>query len=166
MNWQVGQFLYDITRITADLDRNKNKLDGASICDILTLMYLLEEEGMFETKKANVSVDISDSETRGRTEITEGQNIDVVVNADGTKLLKEMLSKLFPDKIEEIEDVLSKRQERIAIRDYLLEALPQRKNSILKLFNEERGVDAMRRMAEIIEDVKNKRTRVTEEDIR
>ena len=127
--------------------------------DILTLMYLLDEEKeTFKTKKANIDVDISDGEKRGKTAIKKGGNVDVVIDADGTKLIREMLVNLFPEKSKEIEEVLVKRQERIEVRDYLLEVLPQKRESIFKLFNEERGVKVMKRMAEMIDDLKNNKS--------
>lgn len=157
---QDGKFLYDITRVTADLDRGKNKVDGASMNDILTLMYLLEEDGMLETKKANVNVDISNSEKRGQTVIGENGNVDVVVKADGTRLIREMLVTLFPEKEEEIEDVLDKRQERVNLRDFLLKNVPNQKESILKHWNGEHGVEVMRQMKDIIEVAKKRAEKI------
>ena len=158
-----GHFLYDITRVTADLDRGKNKVDGASMNDILTLIYLLEEDGMLETKKASVTVDISDSEKRGQTIIGKNGNVDVVNKADGKRLIREMLTTLFPEKKEEIEEVLTRRQERIDLRDFLLQSVPDYKESILKHWNGEHGVEVMRQMKDIIEAAKERAKRAGEE---
>ena len=152
---EYGKFLYDITRVTADLDRGKNRVDGASMNDILTLMYLLDD-GMLETKKASVTVDTSDLETRGQTVIGESGNVDVVTRADGTRLIREMLVTLFPGKEKEIEEVLAKRQERIDLRDFLLKSIPDYKDKILQHWNGEHAVEVMRQMKDIIEVAKQR----------
>ena len=155
---EKGQFLYDITRVTANLDRGKNKVDGASMNDILTLIYLLDEDGMFETKKASVDVDISQGKTRGQTIIGENGNVDVVTKADGTKLIREMLVNIFPGKEDEIEEVLAKRKERIETRDYLLEQLPDYKDRIFAHWNQEHAVEIMKKMKHLTEEAKKRAT--------
>lgn len=111
---QHGRFIYDITRVTADLDRKKNKTDGARINDILTLLYLSKGEKMFKTKKANVLVDISNEETRGRTEIKECRRedttINVVIEVDDDLAIREMLMTLFPGKEIYIKKVLKEKK--------------------------------------------------------
>lgn len=116
-NGEDGRFIYDITRVTADLDRRKNKVDGASMNDILTLLYLVGDKKMFKTKQANVLIDTSMKKTRGRTEIKEitdkTTSCNVVTSVEGDLILREMLTKLFPGQEEAIEAVLIERKERI-----------------------------------------------------
>ena len=151
-NGEYGDFIYRITRDTAKLDRWKNKVDGASMNDILTLMYL-DNENLFKTKKADVEVEV-DTETRGRTLVKNGTSIDVVTNADGERILREMLTTLFPGKENEIEEVLDYREGRMASRDYLLQMLPGRREEILKCCNEEYSVDLMDKMRDFIKIAK------------
>lgn len=179
-NGEMGKFIYDITRTTADLDRWKNKVDGASMNDILTLLYLLGEGEMFETKQASVDVDITEGETRGRTNIVELEAektvCSIVTEADGTAIIREMLTVLFPDKQEEIEDVLEKREFRIWSRDYIIreleneqvkenvkpdakESLDKAKKAVLYWWNREGGERIMDEMLKAIGDIKSRRAK-------
>lgn len=147
-NGEIGRFIYDITRVTANLDREKNKVDGAIMNDILTLLYLIWDEKMFKKKQADVLVDTSKEETRGRTEIKEGTNgsasCNIVTTVDGTLIIREMLTKLFPGQEDAIEKVLKNRQERIEYRDYMLSKFPEKREKILKLFNGESSEQAIK----------------------
>ena len=167
-NGQDGNFIYDITRTTADLDRWKNKVDGASMNDILTLLYLLKEDNMFKTKQADVDVDISQDETRGRTNIAEheeGKSIcNIVTAAEGTPIIREMLTTLFPGKEDEIEEALEGRELRIATRDYIIETLPEMKERILKIWNKEGAEKVMARAAEIAKQTLENRTKKSESE--
>lgn len=167
-NGQDGNFIYDITRTTADLDRWKNKVDGASMNDILTLLYLLKEDNMFKTKQADVDVDISQDETRGRTNILEheeGKSVcNIVTAAEGTPIIREMLTTLFQGKEEEIEEALEGRELRIATRDYIIETLPEMKDRILKIWNKEGAEKVMARAAEIAKQTLENRTKKSESE--
>jgi len=165
-NGQDGNFIYDITRTTADLDRGKNKVDGASMNDILTLLYLLKEDKMFKTKQADVDVDITQDQTRGRTNISQHEDgkaaCNIVTAADGTATIREMLTVLFPDKLEEIEEALEGRELRIESRDYILENLPEKADVIRSLWNREGAEKVMARFVELVE--KKKMERVNKEE--
>lgn len=167
-NGQDGNFIYDITRATADLDRWKNKVDGASMNDILTLLYLLKEDNMFKTKQADVDVDISQDETRGRTNISEhedGKSVcNIVTAAEGTPIIREMLTTLFPGKEEEIEEALEGRELRIATRDYIIDVLPEMKERILKIWNKEGAEKVMARAAEIAKQTLENRTKKSDSE--
>lgn len=169
-NGEEGKFLYDITRATADLDRGKNKVDGASMNDILTLMYLLEEEGIFETKQAGIKVDTSNNETRGQTQVIANNedlaSCNVVTGADGTKIIREMLTTIFPDKTKDIENALEGREDRIKVRNYLIRNLPARKEEVLRLWNQEGAEVIMRDIEELIEEAKKRAAKLKDKDER
>lgn len=116
-NNEMGRFIYDSTRVTADLDIRKSKVDGARMNDILTLLYLLDDGKMFKTKKGQVIVDISMEETRGKTSIrenTKGESFcNIVTEVESTLAIKEMLTILFPGQEEAIEKLLKQRKERM-----------------------------------------------------
>lgn len=160
-NGEYGKFLYDITRVTAGLDRGKNRVDGASMNDVLTLLYLDRKNEIFKTKKANVDTDISNEETRGQTTITDSASTatpcNVVTSADGTEIMRELLSTLFPTKLEDIETALYAREDRIASRDYLLQMLPEKRDAILSLWNREGAEAVMKRVIEISKETIAKR---------
>jgi purine nucleosidase len=182
-NGELGDFIYRITRRTANVDRDKNKVDGPSMNDILTLLYLLEEGKMFETKKAVVDVDIK-GETRGKTNILEpeaGKAVcNVLTGADGTAIIREMLTVLFPEKLEEIEDVLERRAFRIWSRDYIIGELENEKakkvgepetierldktiKAVSYMWNREGGEKIMEEMVKVIGDIKSRRTNQPEQ---
>lgn len=168
-NGENGQFLYDITRVTADLDRNKNKVDGAGMNDICTLLYLIGRDKMFETKQADVEVDTTENETRGRTNILnhkEGSSkSNVVIKANGTAIIREMLTTLFPDKIDEIEEALDGREFRISTRDYIIETLPEKKEVVKSLWNREGAEKVMARMVELIKKAKENKEKDVESEV-
>ena len=136
--------------------------------DILTLLYLLKEDNMFKTKQADVDVDISQDETRGRTNIAEheeGKSVcNIVTAAEGTPIIREMLTTLFPGKEDEIEEALEGRELRIATRDYIIETLPEMKERILKIWNKEGAEKVMARAAEIAKQTLENRTKKSESE--
>lgn len=151
-----GKFLYDITRTTAVLDRYKNKVDGASMNDVLTLLYLTNPNA-FSSKPATVDVDIGLSKTRGKTIIGLNSSkpiCNVVTDADAQSLLCEMLLTLFPDKSDEIDDVLARRKLRVQARDYLLKTLPNKKDKILSLFNSEEAEQSVAEMVKFLKVIR------------
>ena len=128
-------FVFDITGATADLDRNKNKVDGASINDALTAMYLLHKDKYFRTKKAEVEVDVSDTDTRGKTDIINCKSensCNVVTAVDKEALLKELFGTLYPDKTEHIALALKFGKSRDIIKDELSKKFPNNSENIHK----------------------------------
>lgn len=126
------QFVFDMTRDTADLDRNKNKADGASLNDVLTAMYLQHDGEFFTTKPAKVDVDISDSETRGQTVIidNEGSNCNVVTAIDKYKLQEELFKTIFPEKAQQIDMALKYEKAKDLVKSELLQRYPDCKDII------------------------------------
>lgn len=130
-------FTYDITRDTANLDRNKNKTDGASINDALTAMYLLNKDS-FESKSAKVDVDISHSKTRGRTNIlnsNEKEVCNIVTGIDKETLTKELMTTIFPNMEEKILLAMKYGDARNAIIDELSQMFPNAQNLIRTKFS-------------------------------
>lgn len=164
-NGEQGQFIYDITRTTANLDRGKNKVDGASMNDILTLLYLIDEDNIFESKEAEVKVDITNTEKRGQTVIKEpgkGSNCNVVTGADATKIIREMLNTVFPGKEEEIEEALEARQLRVMCRDYIIENLPERAEEVKRTWNKEGMEVVMKKIVDLIKEAKVRAAKILE----
>jgi len=131
-------FVFNITGATADLDRNKNKVDGASINDALTAMYLLYKDKYFETKNANVEVDISDGETRGKTSIINSSSensCNVVTAIDKEALLTELFETLYPEKSAKILAALKFGNARNIIKDELIKKCPNDFEIIHKWFD-------------------------------
>lgn len=113
---EMGKFIYDITRVTADLDRSKNKVDGASMNDVLTLLYLLYGEKIFSTMKALVEVDVSDAETRGETIVMPFDgNVQLITGINIEMALQKVLNVLFPGNSKEVSARLFVRMVRLAM---------------------------------------------------
>lgn len=153
---EMGKFIYDITRVTAELDRTKNKVAGASMNDVLTAIYVLHPE-FFKGKPASVNVNVSTGTYKGQTIIDdakEGNSCNVIIEVERDEILREFLSIIFPDQKEKIEEALKNKKERENVIDELLKQHPDSKDVILEILQNENAAKFLRVLSSRIDPQK------------
>ena len=141
---EMGNFIYEITRVTADLDRQKNGVDGAAMNDVLTLIYLIYGDTVFTSKEATIEVEISSGEKRGQTKvspcITGNATCNVVTGIEVEAVLREVLMVIFPwDKVK-INMCLNARKDRLAFIERCIEVYPEKATYLRRYFSQENAV--------------------------
>ena len=92
-----AQFLYDITRSSADLDRWKNKADGAIINDAINMCYLINKKSL-NLKKGKVEIELNNIERLGESKIYYDKNFNcnVAVGVNSKKCIDIIFKTLMP----------------------------------------------------------------------
>jgi hypothetical protein len=96
-NDEKAKFLYDITRSSAELDRWKNKADGAIINDAINICYLVNKR-VLKLKKAKVEIELSNEERLAESKVfyDKKTNCNVAVDVNNKKCVKTIFKTLFP----------------------------------------------------------------------
>lgn len=86
-----AKFIYSITRDTAKLDREENKVDGAIISDAVNICYLLNKRSL-KFKKAFVEIETTDSVRIGESKVYYNKkfNCEIAMDVDA-KLCKKII---------------------------------------------------------------------------
>lgn len=81
-----AKFIYNITRDTAKLDREKNKVDGAIINDAVNVCYLLNKNSV-KFKKACVEIETNDQVRLGESKVSYGKKANCKIAKDVDQIL-------------------------------------------------------------------------------
>jgi len=97
-NDSKAKFIYDISRASAELDRNKNKVDGAIINDAINICYLLDKT-VLKLKKVKVEIELDDMERLGESKVyyNKDYNCNLAVGVNRQKCIKKIFKTLLPN---------------------------------------------------------------------
>ena len=97
-NNEEAKFLYDITRASAQLDRWKNKADGAIINDAINICYLINKN-VLNLKKAKVKIELEDIERLGESKVfyNKEHNCKIAVDVNNKKCIDIIFKTLMPE---------------------------------------------------------------------
>lgn len=95
-----AKFIFDITRETAKLDKQKNGTDGASINDPLNICYLIDKKSV-KFKKANVSIETKNLKRLGESKVDykKTSNCQIACSVDVEKCRKIVFNNILKTKI-------------------------------------------------------------------
>lgn len=105
-NNKNANFLYDITRVTSELDK---KYGGTIISDALTICYLLDKKSLV-FKKANMTINSDDNDHLGEStfDYNEPYNCMNALSLDKKRVYKLVFNTLFPEEKKIIKKLLNK----------------------------------------------------------
>lgn len=96
-NDEKAKFLYDITRSSAELDRWKNKADGAIINDAINICYLINKK-VLKLKKGKVEIELENLERLGESKVYYDKefNCNIAVGVNNKKCIDIIFNTLMP----------------------------------------------------------------------
>lgn len=96
-NDEKAKFLYDITRASADLDRWKNKADGAIINDAINICYLIDKK-VLKLKKGRVEIELNNIERLAESKIFYDKefNCNVAIGVNSKRCTDIIFKTLMP----------------------------------------------------------------------
>lgn len=102
-----ARFLYEITRTSANLDKTKNKTDGAIINEALNICYLINEK-CIKLKKARVTIETNNIKHLAESKVSYEKvfNCKIAINVNKRKCLKIILFTILPNIKKELKKVL------------------------------------------------------------
>ncbi len=102
-----AKFIYDITRDSAKLDREKNKVDGAVISDAINICYLINKR-VLKLKRCNVKIETNKIEYLAQSVVSfeKEANCKIAVDVDSKKCLYVIFSTIIPKLKKSIKKIL------------------------------------------------------------